>query len=193
MDKILFIHGLASSGAYKMADILRHLLAPCEVIAPDVPMEPGAAFGLLRDLCTRERPDLVVGHSLGGFWAQQMRGFRKALVNPDFHASALMRTMKGEVPYLSPRSGGEVSFFIDEELCAAYEDREKSLFAGLDSEEIALTRGFFAEGDTLVQCFDEFEAHYPGRGVRYPGGHLPTYPEIRRWMIPFMEADLHRR
>ena len=193
MDKILFIHGLASSGAYKMAGILKHLLAPCEVIAPDVPIEPDEAFAMLQRVCTEEKPGLIVGHSLGGFWAQQLRGYRKALVNPDFHASALMRTMKGEVRYLSPRAGGEESFIIDEALCAAYEEREKTLFNGLDAGETALTLGFFAEGDELVQSFDEFEAHYPGRGVRYPGGHLPTYPQIKRWMVPHMITLLREK
>ena len=38
--KVLFIHGLASSGAYKMASSLRILLKGSEVIAPDVPIEP---------------------------------------------------------------------------------------------------------------------------------------------------------
>ena len=190
MDKILFIHGLASSGAYKMAGILKHLLEPCEVIAPDVPIEPDEAFAMLEGLCIKEQPDLVVGLSLGGFWAQQLRGFRKALVNPDFHASALMRTMIGEVKYLSPRADGGESFIIDEALCAAYEEREKALFDGLDAREIALTRGFFAKNDEIVQSFDEFEAHYPGRGVRYPGRHLPSYPEIKRWMIPLMKDGL---
>ena len=46
--KILFIHGLASSGAYKMASSLRILLKPCEVISPDVPIDPEQALGLLQ-------------------------------------------------------------------------------------------------------------------------------------------------
>ena len=95
--KILFIHGLASSGAYKMADSLRILLKPCEVIAPDVPIEPDKALALLQGICREQRPDLVVGLSLGGFWAQKLRGQRKILVNPSFHISRLMRTMVGEV------------------------------------------------------------------------------------------------
>ena len=37
--KLLFLHGLASSGAYKMASTLRILLR-CEVLAPDLPIEP---------------------------------------------------------------------------------------------------------------------------------------------------------
>ena len=48
LEKILFIHGLASSGAYKMASSLRMLLKPATVLAPDVPIDPEAALRLLR-------------------------------------------------------------------------------------------------------------------------------------------------
>ena len=50
VKKVLFIHGLASSGAYKTANTLRTLLRPCVVVAPDVPIEPGAALSMLRDI-----------------------------------------------------------------------------------------------------------------------------------------------
>ena len=49
--KVLFIHGLASSGAYKMASSLRILLKGSEVIAPDVPIEPGEALTFLEGIC----------------------------------------------------------------------------------------------------------------------------------------------
>ena len=68
-----------------MASSLRILLKGSEVIAPDVPIEPSDALAMLEGICSSERPDLIVGHSLGGFWAQKLRGFRKVLVNPDFH------------------------------------------------------------------------------------------------------------
>ena len=186
--KVLFIHGLASSGAYKMADSLRILLKPCEVIAPDVPIEPAAALALLERVCAEQDPDLVVGLSLGGFWAQKLRGRRKILVNPDFHVSRLLRTMIGEVKYLSPRRDGAESFFVTEELCAAYEVLERTEFDGLTPDEIALTTGMFAEGDELVHCGPEFESHYPGRIVYYPGAHLPVFPELKRYLVPQVRA-----
>lgn len=182
--KVLFIHGLASSGAYKMADSLRILLKPCEVIAPDVPIGPAAALALLERVCAGQDPDLVVGLSLGGFWAQKLRGRRKILVNPDFHVSRLMRTMIGEVEYLSPRRDGAKTFRITPEICDAYEALERVQFDGLTPEEIALTDGMFATGDELVHCGPEFERHYPGRRVDYPGRHLPVFPELKRWLVP---------
>lgn len=191
--KILFIHGLASSGAYKMASTLRILLKGSEVIAPDVPIEPSDALALLEGICSREKPDLIVGLSLGGFWAQKLRGFRKVLVNPDLHPSRLLRTKIGVMEYLSPRQDGAVSFIIDEAICRGYEAFERDGFYGLDEEEISLTSGVFADRDEMVDCFDEFQEYYPGRGHRYPGTHLPNFPETKKYILPVIENEISHK
>ena len=191
--KILFIHGLASSGAYKMASTLRILLKGSEVTAPDVPIEPSDALALLEGICSREKPDLIVGLSLGGFWAQKLRGYRKMLVNPDLHPSRLLRAKVGVMEYLSPRQDGAVSFRIDETICQGYETLEKDEFKGMDDEEIALTSGMFADRDEMVDCFDEFQEHYPGRGHRYPGTHLPNFPETKKYILPVIENEISRK
>ena len=188
--KILFIHGLASSGAYKMASSLRILLKGSEVIAPDVPIEPSDAFALLEGICQEESPDLVVGLSLGGFWAQKLRGRRKLLVNPDFHPSRLLHSKIGVMEYLSPRRDGATSFEITEEICTGYEALESSQFKGLDAQEIAITAGMFADRDEMVDCYDEFMLHYPFRGHRYPGTHLPNFPEIKKYFLPVIENEI---
>ena len=187
--KALFIHGLASSGAYKMASTLRILLH-CEVIAPDVPIEPGDAMKLLHDICASERPDIIVGLSLGGFMAQKLRGFRKVLVNPNLHPSRLLSTMKGRVKYLSPRADGAEDFLITDEICAGYKLLEDGEFIGLDEAERSITRGCFATDDEMVRCGDEFELHYPGQGVRYPGRHLPDYPATKTYILPVIQSLL---
>lgn len=186
VKKVLFIHGLASSGAYKTANTLRTLLRPCVVVAPDVPIEPGAALSMLRDICRAECPDLVVGLSLGGFWALQLRGFRKILINPDLHPSRLLRTKIGEMKYLSPRQDGALSFEITEQICEGYEALEAVEFKDLDADEIALTDGLFASDDEMVRCGPEFAERYPGRAHPYPGTHLPTFPQIRQYLLPLV-------
>ena len=187
MMKVLFIHGLASSGAYKTASTLRTLLRPCEVISPDVPIEPEAALSLLKGICAEERPDLIVGLSLGGFWALQLRGFRKIVINPDLHPSRLLRSKIGEMEYLSPRRDGALSFTITEEICAGYEALERTAYRDLDETEIALTDGLFADEDEMVRCGPEFAERYPGRAHPYPGTHLPTFPQIKRYLLPLLE------
>ena len=188
--KILFIHGLASSGAYKMASSLRILLKGSVVLAPDVPIEPSDALAMLERICSCERPDLIVGHSLGGFWAQKLRGFRKVLVNPDFHVSRLLRSKIGVMEYLSPRQDGALSFEITEEVCQGYEALEAVQFEDLDNSEVALTTGLFADHDEMVDCFDEFNSRYPCRGHRYPGTHLPNYPQIKQYFLPVILDEI---
>lgn len=189
--KLLFIHGLASSGHYKMSSSLRILLKGWEVISPDVPIEPRKALTMLRSICETQQIDLVVGLSLGGFWAQKLRGFPKLLVNPDFHISRLLRSKSGqEMQYLSPRSDGERYFTITPQICDSYERLENCQFDGLDDAERALTRGAFALDDEIVSCRDEFSRHYPGCGVSYPGGHLPNFPQVKEYLLPILEELL---
>ena len=189
--RILFIHGLASSGAYKMATSLRILLKGSEVTAPDVPIRLGEALDLLEGICRDEDPDLVIGLSWGGFLAQKLRGRRKMLVNPDLHISRMMRAKLGEQKYLSPRRNGDLTFTITEEICNEYADAEKSQYEGLSQDEINMTTGVFALSDELVHCGPEFEEHYPGRAHYYPGAHLPNYPEIKKYIIPIISNEIH--
>ena len=188
--KILFIHGLASSGAYKMASTLRILIKGSEVISPDVPIEADEALDLLEGICRDEDPDLVVGLSLGGFWAQKLRGRRKILINPDFHISALLESMIGEVKYLSPRADGAEYFSITQGICDGYRKLEEGQFKDVGPEEAALTTGIFADRDEMVDCRPEFELHYPGRSHVYPGTHLPDYPHTKRYILPVILNEI---
>lgn len=185
--RILFIHGLASSGRYKMADQLRILLKGTEVLAPDVPSEPLEALPFLQDLCRDYKPDLIVGHSLGGFWAQKLRGWRKALVNPTFHIAEFLRLRLGEMEYLSPRADGATSLTISEEMCAAFERIEETEFDALDQGEKDLTIAFFGDKDEIVRQSSEFEAHYGKSGIIYPGRHQPVFPEMKQYIVPVIK------
>ncbi len=182
--RILFIHGLASSGKYKMADQLRILLKGAEVLSPDVPFDPEEAIPFLRNLCDEFQPDLLVGHSLGGFLTQKLRGWRKALVNAPFYCADYLRTMIGEMQWLSPRADGARTFMITEDICAEYEELQQHEFDGLTQEEKDLTIAFFAKDDNVVRHADFFEQHYGKPGISYPGGHQPIFPEMKQYVVP---------
>lgn len=184
MEKLLFVHGLASSGSYKLGDILRILLKPVQLLSPDFPIDPDQALSQLRSLVDAERPDVVVGLSWGGFLVQQLRGQRRVVINPDFAISGMLETLVGEVKYLSPRQDGATSFTITPALCARYRELEASQFDGINKAEENLILGFFADHDQVVSCQDIFEAAYPRRSVSYPGTHLPTFPEVKAYIAP---------
>lgn len=167
-----------------MADTLRILLKGSTVLAPDVPIEPEKALAMLQGIVDNEKPDISIGLSLGGFWVQKLRGTRRLAVNPDFHISRLLRTMTGEVRYLSPRADGAEYFSVTPELCDKYEALEKRQFGPDDSRSPYEIRGMFADSDELVDCKAEFEGHYPGCAYAYPGTHLPNFPQCSAYILP---------
>ena len=97
MKKILYLHGFGSPGASGTVDLLRHEFWAKEsdparrvqVIAPDIPVDPVEALPMLRALVEKENPALIVGTSMGGMYAQQLRGIPRICVNPSFGISKL--------------------------------------------------------------------------------------------------------
>ena len=73
------------------------------MLSPDLPVAPQEALDMLRHLCELEQPQLIIGTSMGGMFAQQLRGYKKILVNPAFHVSEFMRTQIGVHEFLNPR------------------------------------------------------------------------------------------
>lgn len=90
---IIYLHGFNSGGRSSKAGQLRSLLAPLPVLAPTypvhrVPQAPRFLRKFIRRL-RRENPHdkklLLVGSSLGGFWAQYLApefGAGQVLINP---------------------------------------------------------------------------------------------------------------
>lgn len=87
------MHGFASSGQNGSVKTLRLLMPQAEVIAPDLPVEPFEAMNLLRNMMESEKPDLIIGTSMGAMYAEMLYGVDRILVNPAFQlADTLLKT-----------------------------------------------------------------------------------------------------
>ena len=170
MKKIVYLHGLGSSGATQTADYLRKKLSEVEVISPDIPLQPEEALQMLNILCYEVKPDVIVGTSMGAMYAQQLHGYKKILVNPAFHVSEIMRKNIGTNKWLNPIRDGQTEFVIDEELCDLYQQMEESQFDGITEFDKKHTRAFFGTADTLVNGYDEYMQNYIV-ATTYPGEH----------------------
>ena len=65
-QKILYIHGLSSSGSSSTAKNLRMFCPNYEILSPDLPILPDEALDMLRSLCKKEHPNIIIGTSMGG-------------------------------------------------------------------------------------------------------------------------------
>lgn len=184
--KILYAHGLSSSGNSGTAERLRRLLPNDIIISPDLPVEPMEALEMLKRIVEEENIDLAIGTSMGGMFAQKLRGTPKILVNPSFHVSQSMRRKLGINHFFSERVDGISEYEITPELCDRYEELERTQFMDLPFEERNNTIALFGTEDNTVNCRDEYSNHYVRMGT-FPGGHRLTEDVVRDYLLPRIE------
>ncbi len=193
MKKILFLHGFFASGQCIPALALREALADkVQVLTPDLPQHPKEALELIRSICDKEHPDLLVGNSCGSFYAQMLApivGVPALLGNPHFRMTEFLQQRIGEHEYKSPRSDGNQQFVIDEALIKEFAEMEAIQFNCCNPSYKDKVWGLFGEKDTLAHFEPMFLEHY-NKTFHFPGGHTPTADEVRTWYIPLIEKML---
>ena len=106
--KVMYVHGFGSSGQSGTVGRMREVMPNATVIAPDLPVRPQEALALLRDVCEREKPDLILGTSMGGMYAEMLYGYDRILINPAFEIGDTMvsHNMIGKQTFQNPRADG---------------------------------------------------------------------------------------
>jgi len=85
MLKILFLHGFSSCGKGNKSKMLKAYFGESGVIALNLPYSPYEAIEKLEKLIKSEKIDLLVGSSLGGFYATYLaekHRLKAVLLNP---------------------------------------------------------------------------------------------------------------
>ena len=157
MKKILYLHGFGSSGASGTVELLRKefwnkdAAHRATVTAPDIPVDPAAAMPMLEALAYDEMPDLIVGTSMGGMYAQMLRGFTRICVNPSFTISKKYNVLYvGKHKWLNRRKDGETEFHVTKETISHFQELEARQFDGIDDEDRTLCHGLFGEEDEMM-------------------------------------------
>ena len=185
--KLLYVHGFASSGQTGSVKTLRLLLPGATVIAPDLPVEPGDAIELLRGLAVSEKPDLIVGTSMGGMYSEMLYGFDRILLNPAFRLAdtILKNNGLGRREFHNKRADGETSFLVTKSLLEHFREVSSHCFerAGDDAARVF---GLFGIHDTLVDTFGLFREHYP-QAMRFDGEHHLNDSVIVHSLLPVIQ------
>ena len=182
--KILYLHGFASSGNNGSVKLLRSLLPDVEIISPDIPVEPAEALPFLQDLCAKEDPDLVIGTSMGGMYAEQLTGRYRILVNPAFQLaeSLLKNNGLGRQEFHNPRLDGQTSFLVTKGLLEAFRECSSKCFSKIEDDKVY---GLFGIHDTIVHTWDIFCSHYTN-AIRFDGEHYMNDSTILHSVLPLI-------
>lgn len=95
---ILFIHGFGSCGWGEKSLLLRRHFGLPQVLAPDLPFRPTAAIDHLRGMLQRYPINVLVGSSLGGFYATCLNAYSSiptVLINPVVNPHCLLQGYLG--------------------------------------------------------------------------------------------------
>ena len=185
--KILYLHGFASSGETGSVSTLRLLLPGATVLAPDLPVEPADAMGLLLSLVASERPDLIVGTSMGGMYTEMLTGFDRILVNPAFQLAdtILKNNGLGRREFHNKRADGETSFLVTKSLLEHFREVSSHCFEHA-AEDSGKVFGLFGIHDNLVHTFDLFREHYP-QAIHFDGEHHLNDSVIVHSLLPVIQ------
>lgn len=190
MKKIIYFHGFGSSGASGTVETLRKLLPEVEVIAPDIPVDPFEALPFLQELCANEKPDIVLGTSMGGMYAHQMRGFKRICVNPALNMSTLSSVLKtGTHKFLNRRKDNQKEFKITREIIQHHNAIERNQFKGITDDDKENCYGLFGIYDTTVKTYDLFKKHYP-KVQRFEGEHRLNEKVVKSVVLPLVRELL---
>ena len=181
---IVYLHGYGSSSQSSTMKYLAKNMPEYNVIAPDIPIDPAEALPFLKGYCKTHHADLVIGTSMGGMYAMQMAGMLRICVNPALHLSEVKGVLQvGTFERFQPTADGQTHYTITEEIIEHFKEMEQNLFVRETNESRFDCWGFFADGDTLVNCKDEFAQHFP-RVFDFHGEHRMNNQVIRDVIIP---------
>ncbi len=183
--KMMYVHGFGSSAQTATVGRIRQTFPNAEVVAYDMPIEPHDAIALLKAKCEEDRPDLIIGTSMGGMYAEQLYGFDRILVNPALQIADTMQAhgLTGKQTFFNPRQDGVQEFYVDKPLVKRYREVSEQRFNGVDEQERKRVWGLFGDRDDLVHTYDLFLEHYP-QAIRFHGEHRISESAFYHAIVP---------
>lgn len=187
--KILYVHGFASSGQSGTVTKIREMIPDATVVAPDLPLHPEEALALLKDTCAKEQPDLIIGTSMGGMYAEMLYGYDRILVNPAFRMgdTMLKHGMVGKNTFLNPRQDGVQEFIVTKALVEEYKLITAQCFSAVMPEERdSRVFGLFGDADPVVHTMELFAGHYRN-AISFHGEHRMNDTILLHSVIPVIQ------
>ena len=196
--KILYIHGLGSSGNSRTARILQEHYKDSDVYNPDIPFEPERALRFIQALTQRVRPDIVVASSLGAFYAMQLSSQKKILINPAIYADIDLEKSigKGTYKYFSKRHDFIDTYTIDDKYLSSLKEMREWFFneCMIDDDFSYKMYGLFGTRDELFSHIKDFKEEFPYAKLEtHEFGHRLEESDIKDYLIPLIDRVLKDR
>lgn len=185
--KLMYLHGSASAGYSRTSmGILKYLPEDWQLLMPDCPVDAEECLKMLKDLCKKEKPDLIIGKSQGGYYAQMLKGYKRICVNPALYMSTDDDVTVGKHDFVINRVDGVQKYQITKEIQDGYRRLEEHQFEDITDFDQENCYGLFGDNDNLCgYCKPIFAEHYK-HIYTYPGDHDIEPDEIETYLMPLV-------
>ena len=202
--RLLYLHGLGSGAESRTPCVLKKAFPEAVIDHPELPVSPKKAMEFLRkNYLEDDVYDLVIGTSLGGFFALALLFLwqKKLVINPAMFADEDIRNSigLGEQHFFGKRSDGAQSYVIDETFLSELREIRTKLYARrdilrpekMDHNEVNHTYALFGERDVIARHYNDFCALYSEKhAFRFDGEHRLTEENIREVLAPLIRKIL---
>lgn len=180
---LMYVHGFASSAQSGTVSMLRAMLPEASVVACDLPIHPAEALARLHEMCDECRPDIIVGTSMGGMYAELLHGYDRILVNPAFRMGDTMSKFMGRQVFSNPRADGVQEFMVTKSLIKEYAEVTARCLSDVSDDDRRRVVGMFGDEDDTVDTYRLFLDHYP-TAIKFHGGHRLTDSIASHYLLP---------
>lgn len=190
--KIMYNHGFCSAASSGTVSLIRQTFPKANVVAWDIPLHPAEAIDMLRKKVEEEKPDLIIGTSMGGMYTELLYGVDRICVNPAFEMAKTMKEngLTGKQIWQNPRQDGEKEFMVNKALEKEYAEMTAQCFTALETmtaEEQAREQqhvwGLFGDADPVVHTWDLFCSHYT-QAAHFHGAHRMDDKSFLNGVVP---------
>lgn len=123
---MMYIHGFRSgANGSKREQLQEHFDGRYRVIAPEVDADPEKSLAAINEIIAHEKPDIIVGTSLGGWMTLMCEsgGAQLVVVNPSLYPQRTLSKWIGqELPYFCERLDGIQTYTLTQDVLDKYGD-----------------------------------------------------------------------
>jgi predicted esterase YcpF (UPF0227 family) len=184
MKTILYIHGYRSNSGARKAAELKQMFPDCKVLVPDLDYNHYTAQEMeaqIKEIIEKNHVDMLVGSSLGGFFALcATKWFEGPVwgINPAIHP--VEQFNKHIVPKLQKRAPQLMPIAMKN--LESYQKCEDEVFAKLPKREHQINLALSTDDDTLGDHKDTIAAFPNADQVVWQdnsGHHCTRFPELK--------------
>ena len=147
----------------------------------------------MQNLVETEQPDLVMGTSMGGMYAQQMHGHLRICVNPAFRMSTMSKVLHtGEHKWLNGRKDSAKTFKVTADFIKHFNQMERKQFEGITPDDRKLCYGLFGINDKTVNSTNTYATFtkYYDHAERIEAEHQLNEKVVHKYVLPLMKQLL---